>query len=182
MSAIEKFLVNNRLFDFWRIKSMQRVLKHVLPTTDRVLELGCGKGTTTLQIAKRLPRAKIVATDFDPEQVRLAKRVIKNALIADASHLKFKDRYFSAVFAFLTLHHISDWKKAIGEAFRVLKHGGDLYLDELALKPFPRLKHFFFPAPGVFSKQEFFKELENVGFKIVAAEGAYKFWIHARKV
>src|SRR5574341_908091 len=169
MSMLEKFLVNNRLFDFWRVRSMQYLLKHVRPTTGRVLELGCGKGTTTLQIAKRLPSSNSIATDFDPEQVRLAKTVVKNVLIADASHLKFEDCYFSAVFAFLTFHHVENWKRAVREAFRVLKRGGDLYLDELALKPFPRLKHFFFSAPGVFSKQEFFNELENVGFYESAA-------------
>lgn len=181
MPLLEKLLINNRLFDFWRVRSMQEVLKHVRPTKDSVLELGCGKGTTTLQIAKKLIHAKIIATDFDPEQVELAKKIVKRAFIADASRLKFKDYSFSAVFEFLAFHHISNWKKAVRESFRVLKNGGDFYLEELALKPFPKLKHFFFPAHGVFSKQEFLQELEKIGFKIIATSGNYRFWVHARK-
>jgi len=185
MSWLEKLLVNNPFFDFWRVRSIQRILRSVRPTKGLVLEIGCGSGTTTLQVAKHLPNARIIATDFDEEQVAIARKRVRSSRItikqADASNLKFKSKTFTAVFSFLTYHHVDDWKKALRESFRVLKNGGDLYIDELSLKPFPLLKHFFMPAPSIFSKAEFLAELKKVGFEIVKTEGGYRFWVHARR-
>jgi len=183
MSWLEKLLVNNPFFDFWRRRSARALLSHVRQTNGAVLELGCGKGTTAMQIASVLPNAKLIATDFDLEQVALAKTQVKGVKVsqADASSLKFKSNAFSAVFAFLTFHHVEEWKKALRESFRVLKPHGDLYVEELSLKPFPLLKHSFMPSPAVFSKEEFLAELRKAGFKIIKAEGGYRFVVHARK-
>jgi ribosomal protein L11 methyltransferase len=47
----------------------------------RVLDLGCGSGVLAIAAARVLPRAAIVASDFDPEAVRVAaENVRKNAL------------------------------------------------------------------------------------------------------
>jgi len=184
MSWFEKLLVNNPFFDFWRRQSAKKLLRHVRETSGRVLELGCGKGTTTIQIAKMLPNAKIIATDFDEGQVALAKEHASKRIKvtqADASKLKFKSNTFSAVFAFLTYHHVEDWRKALKESFRVLKPNGDLYVEELSLKPFPLLKHSCMHSPAVFSKAEFLSELKKSGFKLINSEGSYRFWVHARK-
>lgn len=183
MSWLEKVLVNNPFFDFWRRRSAKKLLNYVRETSGQVLELGCGKGTTTIEIAKKLPNAKIIATDFDVEQVALAKKRVKRVKLmqADASNLKFKSNTFSAVFVFLTYHHVDDWKNALKESFRVLKLNGDLYIEELSLKPFPLLKHFFMKSPAVFSKAEFLAELRKAGFEIIKAEGGYRFVVRAKK-
>jgi len=184
MSWLEKLLVNNPFFDFWRRRTAKALLRRVRDTNGIVLEIGCGKGTTTMEIATRLPNAKIIATDFDEEQVALAKEHASKRIKvtqADASNLVFKNNTFNAVFVFLAYHHVEEWKKALKESFRVLKPHGDLYVEELSLKPFPRLKHWFLPTPGIFSKQEFLAELRKKGFKIINSEGGYKFWVHTRK-
>jgi len=47
----------------------------------RVLDLGCGSGVLAIAAARVLPKAAIVASDFDPEAVRVAaENVRKNAL------------------------------------------------------------------------------------------------------
>ena len=47
----------------------------------RVLDLGCGSGVLAIAAARVLPKASIIASDFDPEAVRVAgENVRKNAL------------------------------------------------------------------------------------------------------
>jgi len=190
MNWFEKKLVNSSLFDVWRRWSMQRVLKHVKEIKGPVLEVGCGKGTTTIELAKKLPHNKIFAMDYDPEQVALGRKRIAEhpefarrvtITLGDATNLDFTNNSFAAVFSFLTHHHIKNWKKVLHEEFRVLRPGGHLYLDDLALKPWPRLRHWFIPAEGVFTVEEFMRELEHVGFMIFEVHGRWKFWLHCQK-
>ena len=187
MSLLERLFVNSSVFDVWRKWTARRLLKHVQKNHKKVLEIGCGKGTTTQIIAEVLPRAKIIATDFDNAQVKRAKENLhpfKNIRVAqaDASQLSFKDESFDAVFAFLTFHHIGEWKKAQQECFRVLKKGSYLYIDELELKPFPKLQHFFLPTTGIFSRTEFVENLKRVGFRVKFLKHRYKFALVARKL
>lgn len=61
----------------------------------RVLDLGCGSGVLAIAAARVLPKAAIVASDFDPEAVRVAREnVRKNGLAGRV-----------AVFAALGLDH-----------------------------------------------------------------------------
>ncbi|MBI4146009.1 methyltransferase domain-containing protein [Candidatus Woesearchaeota archaeon] len=190
MPWLERIFVNSPFFDYWRIKTM-RVLKCVTQTKGPVLEIGCGKGTTTQEIARKLPRAQIIATDYDTKQIKIAKKLIKKHPLcskqitykqADATKLAYKTNTFTAAFSFLTIHHIAEWKKAIEELYRVLKPGGKLYIDDLACKPFPRLFHLSpCPAEGVFSAKDMRKELERAGFTVLKTGGRWKFLIVARK-
>lgn len=184
MSWIETLVVNSRVSDIWRKWSLRRVMREVQDVKGQVLEIGCGKGTTTKLIANKLPSARIVATDFDDAQILTAKCHATSRIIfrqADASALLFKNNTFAVGFAFLTFHHVPNWKKAVSEMYRVLKPNGRLYIEELALKPFPFFKHLFMHAPSIFTKQEFFAELQKVGFRVEKFGGGYKFWIVAVK-
>ncbi len=41
-------------------------------TFDTVLDLGCGSGVLAIAVAKTLPKARIIATDLDPQSVKIA--------------------------------------------------------------------------------------------------------------
>lgn len=41
-------------------------------TFDTVLDLGCGSGVLAIAVAKTLPKARIIATDLDPQSVKVA--------------------------------------------------------------------------------------------------------------
>ncbi|RJQ22446.1 class I SAM-dependent methyltransferase [Candidatus Woesearchaeota archaeon] len=184
MSLAEKRFVNSRIWSLWRKATMRGILARVLPTKGTVIEIGCGIGITTEQIAKTIPFAKIEASDFDPAQVRIAqKRLGKKARIrkADAAALPYTDAFADAFFAFLTFHHIGKWKQALKEAARVLKPGGNLYVEDLELRPFPKLQHFFLPTDGIFSRKEFVRELEKNGFRVNWLSGRYRFKVIAQK-
>ena len=60
---------------------------------------------------------------------------------ADATALPFPDDAFDAVLSWVMLHHTLEWEKALAEAIRVLRPGGQLVgYDLLSTAPL-RLLH-----------------------------------------
>jgi SAM-dependent methyltransferase len=98
----------------------------------RVLEIGVGAGTDFSQWL----RAGAVATGIDltPEAIEnITRRVAacrlpspEKLLVADAENLPFPDASFDLVYSFGVLHHTPDTPKAVAEAVRVLRPGGEL--------------------------------------------------------
>jgi len=91
-----------------------------------VLEIGCGTGRTFEHYDAR---ARVRAIDFDEDfLVRARPRLRENITMerADAQSLPFADESFDAVVVCLVLCSIPNVPKAIAEAKRVLKKGGEL--------------------------------------------------------
>lgn len=76
MQRFEKLFVNSRLWSFFHARfNLSQVFG--LTTGDLgplVLEIGCGVGFTTAEILKRFPGVRVLAIDYDPEQVRAAQQ------------------------------------------------------------------------------------------------------------
>jgi ubiquinone/menaquinone biosynthesis C-methylase UbiE len=99
-----------------------------------VLEVGCGTGLNTAWLAERADR--IVAADFSRGMLVRAQQRVSAAnvrfVIADVTEpWAFQERAFDLVLANLILEHVRDLDHVFGEACRVLRPGGRLYLGEL---------------------------------------------------
>jgi len=112
--------------------STNRLLeKCKIAKTQRVLDIACGKGTTSVLIAKRFG-CKVLGVDISPELINeakiLAKRSKVSSLIdfqvADATRLPFNDNEFDVAIAQAMLVLIDDKESVIKEALRVLKPSG----------------------------------------------------------
>lgn len=96
--------------------------------SQRVLEIGCGLGTDTLQFLRA--GAEVTALDLSPRSVWLAhERARQNGhrglfLNADAETLPFADASFDLVYSWGVLHHTPDTQRAVDEVRRVLRPGG----------------------------------------------------------
>ena len=97
----------------------------------RVLELGCGTGYFTRELARS--EAKIVAVDLSPELLEIAKAHSSTPNvhyeIQNACALRCADAVFDSVVGRSVLHHL-DIKKALPEIYRVLKQDGRIYFTE----------------------------------------------------
>jgi ubiquinone/menaquinone biosynthesis C-methylase UbiE len=100
-----------------------------LKTTDTVLELGCGTGTTALRLAPRVQR--LVATDLSREMIAIAREKASaqgcanvEFAVAPADGTPQHDTAFDAVLAFNVLHLVGDSEAVIARAAQVLKPGG----------------------------------------------------------
>lgn len=90
---------------------------------ERILDLGCGTGALTSEIAAR--GAEIVGVDRSGEMIAQAKKKYPELRfeVADARALRFEAE-FDAVFSNAALHWIPEAEKVIAGVARALKPGG----------------------------------------------------------
>jgi ubiquinone/menaquinone biosynthesis C-methylase UbiE len=171
LNIVERLITNNPLRAFSQRYVEVPMLKNMAGRDkyQLCLEIGCGRGIGAYVIAKEFGAEKVIAVDIDPDQIERANKNLKSTYkdriefkIADAMALNEPDNKFDAVFSFGVLHHMEDWKKAVQEASRVLKSGGEFFFEE----PFrPFLDNFFVktftkhPEGGKFDYEEFKEEL-----------------------
>ena len=109
----------------------------------RLLEVGCGDGRITAQLAEKA--TCLVAVDPSPNDLMRAVRRVDKAFFCRASgvQLPFPDDSFDTVLFTLSLHH-QDSRLALGEAGRVVAPGGKILVMEPAVDgEAQQLFHFF---------------------------------------
>jgi demethylmenaquinone methyltransferase/2-methoxy-6-polyprenyl-1,4-benzoquinol methylase len=100
----------------------------------RVLDLAAGSGDLSLAIQRRLPDAAVIAADFSPEMLEIARRKgVRETVLADALHLPFETESFDCVTVAFGLRNMADWAAALGEMGRVLRAGGHLLILDFSL-------------------------------------------------
>jgi len=94
----------------------------------RLLDMGCGTGFI-IDLAADLFDA-IDGVDITPAMLaRVPKAANVRVHEADASRVPFDNGSFDVVSAYSFFHHLQDMAAVLGEAFRVLRPGGGLYID-----------------------------------------------------
>lgn len=110
----------------------RRVLER-LPLEGRevVLDVGCGTGRLTADIAARLPAGRVVGVDRSEAMLRTAAPWLRRhargtvLVLGDAAALPFR-RAFDAVFSGATFHWIRDHAALFRSIITVLRPGGRL--------------------------------------------------------
>ncbi len=102
-----------------------------------VIDLGCGDGSLTLEMA-RFAR-HVIGVDFNPEVLAAARQRMDRlnlqhiALLAeDVSSLPLDSNTLDAAFFSQSLHHLADPQRGFAEAVRLLRTGGAVLAMELA--------------------------------------------------
>ncbi len=88
------------------------------------LDLGCGSGRYSMALLS-LGAKSVVGVDTIIPKFKHQGFVFKKASVLD---VPLKSKSFDFVFCNGVLHHTTNWKKGIREAFRLLKPGGWLWL------------------------------------------------------
>ncbi len=123
-----------------------------------LLELGCGTGALTAEIARTFPRLSVTAIDPSTDYLQAARQRLTGApciRLANglAEALPFADASFDAVTSCYLFHELPPKirKAAAAEIARVLKPGGSyVHLDSLQYGDTPRLDALLEAFPRLF--------------------------------
>lgn len=187
MNIFGRTFVNSALWRFLNRRYVSPlVLEHRFSkNVKRVLDLGCGGGDTTLELARRFPSARIVGLDYDSHQICRAQRAQHrnvSFLVGDGKSLPFKKGSFDAVFAFDVMHHIEHYQQALREVSRVLCRGGYFCCVDVDKKFMRGIVKWLDNTQSFFSKEEFSATILSSGFAIKKmGEKSFFFFVIAQK-
>ena len=106
---------------------LEKIKEHgLLTTTTKVLDVGCGAGFLSNELAKN--QLQVTGVDLSEESLRVAGKYDMTKSVcyhtADAYHLPFADASFDVLTAMDFLEHVERPADVIKEFSRVLKPGG----------------------------------------------------------
>lgn len=100
---------------------------------ERILDIGCGDGKISEELAKRVPNGSVIGLDVSEEMIRFAGDKYKDCSnlvfrIGDASCLPYKNE-FDYVVSFACLHWIKDHVPVLAGIRHSLRPGGRVLLQ-----------------------------------------------------
>ncbi len=101
-----------------------------------VLDLGCGGGANLNRLLSMCPDGTVTGLDYSETSVEVSQDTNATAIaegkcdvvLGDVADLPFEDESFDAITAFETIYFWPDINKALSEAYRVLRHGGEIMI------------------------------------------------------
>lgn len=110
-----------------------------LSSTDRVLEVGCGTGSTALLLAGDVDQ--IIASDLSPKMIEIATQKAQDEGVANVKFITadllggaIDNGPYDAVLAFNLLHLVEDAPAAIQRIHGLLKPGG-MFISKTVCQP-----------------------------------------------
>jgi len=106
-------------------------LKPYLKPGVKVLDVGCGVGSITLDVAQVVKPGEVVGIEPVEYSVQVACQLAKDRKVSNVSFevgdslsLRFPDDTFDIVYSYTVLHYFYDPERAVREQKRVTKKGG----------------------------------------------------------
>jgi trans-aconitate 2-methyltransferase len=99
---------------------------------ERVLDVGCGDGKITAEIADRLPRGSVRGVDPSTDMIAFAREHFRRTNLdfaaGDATRLAYREAFDLAV-SFNALHWVIDQAAALSSISRALRSAGRAFLE-----------------------------------------------------
>jgi SAM-dependent methyltransferase len=158
-----------------------------IPPHGRVLDLGCGAGSITCELARR---GRVIGLDRSSVQLALARANAPEAMLvrADIAELPFAARSFDVVTEFWSLIHVRRDRHAevLAGIGRCLRPGG-LLAGTFGSRDDPEDRSDFFGAPMAwshFDAETTRRMLQDAGFaleqaEVIEDEGEQALWVIA---
>jgi ubiquinone/menaquinone biosynthesis C-methylase UbiE len=150
----------------------ETALRHGIQSGMRVLEVGPGNGTYSVEAARAVGEiGKLVTVDIEEKMIRRVARKITEegitnieARVANVYDLPYEDQFFDLIYMITVINEIPDQEKAFSEFFRVLSPAGTLVFSELLLDP-------DYPLAGTLVRRA-----EKAGFRLKERKGNFFYY------
>jgi ubiquinone/menaquinone biosynthesis C-methylase UbiE len=109
-----------------------------LDESSRVLEVGCGSGVFSVEVARRIPKGHLELFDLQREMLEKTRRKLEAAGLGaiatytqgDARELSFEDASFDVAFLVAVLGEVPEPERCLAALRRVVRPGGLLSITE----------------------------------------------------
>jgi len=194
-SGVER-MAKNGFQDYIRIRTLENtcaILNDFLKPAMNVLDIGCGPGTITLDVARKLSHGSVTGVDLNEDALKNARKVAIDAGLSniefkagDTYSLEFSDKTFDLIYSHALFEWLQEPVKALREQARVTRTGGWVIAmvsswDYIVLYPeCPELRRIIIAlralkkAPEDVGFLNIFAPHEAVGFLIDAGYRNYK--------
>ena len=126
-------------FRRYRAEPVEHILSRLqLADNELIIDLGCGSGENTLELARRSPRGSALGVDGSPAMIEAARKLLD----ADAAGLKARvwfellnvpefraDRTYTTIFSNATFHWIPNKLALFAACFDALRPGGTIVVQ-----------------------------------------------------
>jgi len=114
----------NKLLHVYNYPYIEYIKKHL--HNGKILAVGCGPGVDMAKIGL----TKFIGVDISFNFLNKGKKIFKTPTFINgsASSLPFKNNSFDTVICLEAIEHVLNYKLALQELVRVLKHGGQLII------------------------------------------------------
>jgi ubiquinone/menaquinone biosynthesis C-methylase UbiE len=99
-----------------------------LPTARRIIDIGCGQGTSTLHLARQYPAAAVCAVDLSPALLGVVRQRVPECeqIAGDFHHLPIASASIDLAVAAFCLYHSPHPRRALADIARCLHRDGRL--------------------------------------------------------
>jgi SAM-dependent methyltransferase len=147
---------------------------------DTVLDLGSGAGIDAILAAKRVgDKGKVIGIDMTEEMIEKAKENAKKQnilnvefILSEIENLPLQDNSVDIIITNCVINLTPDKAKTFGEAYRVLKPGGKIYisdivlLEELSEEQKNDKDLLSGCVAGALLKEDYLNKIKNAGFRV----------------
>ncbi len=108
--------------------AVELIAKLALQGNERILDIGCGDGKVTAELARQAPRGEVVGVDSSQEMISRARTAFPSVpglsfMVMDARALSF-EQPFDVIFSNAALHWVKDHRTLLRGVADSLKPGG----------------------------------------------------------
>ena len=165
-----------------------QLIKQIAGQPERILDLGCGTGSTTILLKQAFPQAEVIGLDLSPYMLVMADRKAQQANeriqwaqgVAEATGLEADS--FDLVTASMLFHELppSKSRAVLREALRLCQPGGQMLVldgNQKRLRRLQRLTQLFRePYSQMYAAESVETWMQSMGYDTLPTQ--YLGWIH----
>lgn len=113
------------------IQAMRAINKHSFDKASRILDIGCGDGRVSANVAELIPSGELLGIDSSESMIQQASREFKHVqnlkfALQDVQTMNFKNE-FDTAFSSFCLHWFNDPLTVFEKIFKSLRSGGEAF-------------------------------------------------------